>query len=729
MSTRILEETITDVHLVRQFIQVPVPGAYYQMTLLAKPIGARNIEIYVTDTGSAYAVFGAELVGNGANIPARITAAGGFVLVSYSIQPPDVNGFYLLTMNFVANQSSTLIVGAHILVGTSSGAYSYTGTASTGAELSNFTLNSIVAPTQTIYVASAGSDTNAGTQANPWKTITKVNATPLGAGSQVFFNGGDTFIGNLAPLVVAGSAANPVVVGSYGTGRATLNPASGGFGTGVVNLDGKVGVTIQDLVIAAPDTAIQPRGGIRIANGGGGAAGSYVIQRCDISGIRFNRYVSADFGSNIMVELYPGTGGINNVTIKNCDIHGNSGATSSDDAGITGFGGQSASNWTYVGNLVWNIGSAGANSLNAGSTYPPMSNGIHQQGVSNALAKYNIVHDMGANFNNLGGGPCAFTTNNADSVTIRFNEGYRVRPSTAIAAVDFVGVDFDTGTTNCLCDYCFMHGNYNAGYYFFGGGPAWNNNTIRYCIGYDNCERGNPGWGEVGVSLGFGAGAVTTIHFDHNKTFNDRVYSGPLGGNENQEAWCFIQNNNGGFGGSVSNNIQITSVSRDGFTWPVWSWRTSQQGDSFTATVTGNSWYGPGGTAQIYFWQNVSYSTLAAFQTAAGFTGNSAANSAGPNVFATTATLSLTSGERTTAIAALTAVQSISGIETGTTAYGISLPGSRMASLITRFTSGDSPVTLPEYIALGFALTRADTAASNALLTRIEPIAMTAFQV
>ena len=63
------------------------------------------------------------------------------------------------------------------------------------------------------------------------------------------------------------------------------------------------------------------------------------------------------------------------------------------------------------------------------------------------------------------------------------------------------------------------------------------------------------------------------------------------------------------------------------------------------------------------------------------------------------------------------------------TDYGISLPGSRMASLITRFQAGDSPVTLPEYVVLGFALVRADTAASNALLARIEPIAMTAFQV
>ena len=103
--------------------------------------------------------------------------------------------------------------------------------------------------------------------------------------------------------------------------------------------------------------------------------------------------------------------------------------------------------------------------------------------------------------------------------------------------------------------------------------------------------------------------------------------------------------------------------------------------------------------------------------------------SPGPNIFATTATLGLSSGERTIAIAALQAVQTIPGIDSGTSDYGASLPGSRMASLITRFQAGDSPITLPEYTVLGFALTRADTTASNALLARIEPIAMTAFQV
>src|SRR5262249_17376013 len=155
-------------------------------------------------------------------------------------------------------------------------------------------------------------------------------------------------------------------------------------------------------------------------------------------------------------------------------------------AGITGFSGpQPASDWTFTGNHIWNIGTAGTSSLN-GQVYPPMGNGIHQNGVSNAINKYNLVHDMAANYGNPGAGPVAFTTNNCSGCIFRFNEGYRVRPTNPPQAmVDFMGVDFDTTTTNALAEYNFMHGNFNCGYYFFCTGSDWNSNAFRYNIGYN----------------------------------------------------------------------------------------------------------------------------------------------------------------------------------------------------------------------------------------------------
>jgi hypothetical protein len=85
----------------------------------------------------------------------------------------------------------------------------------------------------TYYVSATGNDSNAGTQAAPWKTIAKVNnfttATSSAhvAGDQILFKAGETFYGALTPQK-NGTAANRIVFGRYGTGA---NPAISGFKT------------------------------------------------------------------------------------------------------------------------------------------------------------------------------------------------------------------------------------------------------------------------------------------------------------------------------------------------------------------------------------------------------------------------------------------------------------------------------------------------------------------
>ncbi|HYT43831.1 MAG TPA: hypothetical protein VEP90_15940, partial [Methylomirabilota bacterium] len=678
-ASNVIENTSAGYHYASQAFNGLGGLQNYSISARFAPLG-RSVYLYITDgTNGAGSEF--VLTGNGSTQLSG-TSGTGFAISNIAIAPPDAQGFYLCTMT-ISTAASPLFFD--VFLENSSNNTNYTGVGNIGCSMRDLSVIVQAVQAGIFYVAANGSDSNMGTQAAPWQTINKVNSRVFAPGSAVYFRGGDTFTGNLTPQVLNGSGSNPVVFGSYGIGRATINPSVGGFGQGIVNLDGGlIGVTIQDFILSAPNTAIQPRGGIRIGNNSGIAAGYYVIQRCNISGIRFNTYVSSDFGAEIMCELSPGSGGINNVIIKNCDIHGLSGVNSLDDAGITGFGGQSASNWTLVGNLVYNIGCSGTASLykpgGTGQSGPPQGNGIHQNGISNALNKYNIVHDMAGNFNDPAAGPCAYTTNSASGVTIRFCEGYRVRPTDGtFASVDFVGIDFDTETSDSLAEFNFMHGCYGVGYYFFSTGGPWNNNMIRYNLGYNNVQEGRPGLGELGISIP--AGTNPTITMDHNKTFNNRVYSGPLYHNTQQGACCIGMVNDGGFSGSVSNNIQITGWDNSGYQWEAWKWNTNSPDINVTATITGNQWFGlpPSSYQPILTWRNIYYSDLVSWQTASGKSGNSIANnSAGPNIFATTATLSLSSSERTTAIAALTSVENISGIETGTTDYGMSLPGSRM---------------------------------------------------
>jgi hypothetical protein len=78
--------------------------------------------------------------------------------------------------------------------------------------------------TFTYYVDSAnGSDSNPGTQTEPWKTVTKVNSTTFSPGQSVGFARGEAWRETLAPGQ-SGTATSPITFGAYGTGaRPVIN--------------------------------------------------------------------------------------------------------------------------------------------------------------------------------------------------------------------------------------------------------------------------------------------------------------------------------------------------------------------------------------------------------------------------------------------------------------------------------------------------------------------------
>ena len=100
----------------------------------------------------------------------------------------------------------------------------------------------------TYYVDSvAGNDAAAGTQATPWRSLAKVNATALPAGSVVYFKAGSAF-GSTFLTPQSGVSGNPVTYTSYGTGA---KPSMGG-----VNAAGKSKVKISGLAFSSSSTVI-----------------------------------------------------------------------------------------------------------------------------------------------------------------------------------------------------------------------------------------------------------------------------------------------------------------------------------------------------------------------------------------------------------------------------------------------------------------------------------------
>ncbi|HYB27434.1 MAG TPA: right-handed parallel beta-helix repeat-containing protein [Solirubrobacteraceae bacterium] len=75
----------------------------------------------------------------------------------------------------------------------------------------------------TYYVSPSGSDSNSGTSpAQAWRTVARVNSAALAPGDGVLFEGGQSFSDQVLMPSSSGTAEEPIVLGSYGQGQATI---------------------------------------------------------------------------------------------------------------------------------------------------------------------------------------------------------------------------------------------------------------------------------------------------------------------------------------------------------------------------------------------------------------------------------------------------------------------------------------------------------------------------
>src|SRR5262249_44018178 len=274
-------------------------------------------------------------------------------------------------------------------------------------------------PPVNAYFAANGFDSNPCTQAAPCLTLYKASAMSYPPGSTINFRGGDNFTGcwALTPTNVTGGGDknNPIVVQSYGTGRATwasnCSAPSQRF-MPLLDIAGVSGITVQNLILVQK-AGFSANNGILIE----GPGDTITIQNTDIGG-----FVGPDNltpGAQIEVVglgSYKGSGcnALNHINILNNVLHGAT-PTSRTSDGIYGFGcGLNINNINYSGNHIYNMGGISPASGNAALS----PNGIVINAVQTGLVEHNLVHDIGAN-NATCGGPAGILAYNADSITIR----------------------------------------------------------------------------------------------------------------------------------------------------------------------------------------------------------------------------------------------------------------------------------------------------------------------
>ena len=114
----------------------------------------------------------------------------------------------------------------------------------------------------TYYVSATGSDTNPGRSPSlAWRSIGKVNSRAFSPGDKILFQAGAVFSGDLVfDSADGGTAAGPITVRSYGTGRATI---SAGNGTAIM-LYNTAAFEIRKLVMMGFGRTVNTESGVSV---------------------------------------------------------------------------------------------------------------------------------------------------------------------------------------------------------------------------------------------------------------------------------------------------------------------------------------------------------------------------------------------------------------------------------------------------------------------------------
>jgi hypothetical protein len=325
----------------------------------------------------------------------------------------------------------------------------------------------------TYYISTSGKDSNSGTSINsPWRSTGKVSSTHLNPGDKVLFQGGQTFSGGLTFYGDGGSASNPVIIGSYGSGNATI---ASGASDGAWSLN-TTGITFENLNFVGKPGNESTQDGIRIENYTSNSVRSgFTVTGCNISGYA---------GGGIMFGGDTSTEGLNDVTISNNNVYNN------EMVGIESYA--EAENLTNVmisNNLVHNNYGDGK-SVNSGD-------GIMLQGLNGATIEYNSAYDNGI----TGGmGEVGIWCYLSNEVMVQYNQSYDNR---TVTWDDGDGFDFDSDTSNSVMQYNLAYDNDGGGFQL----DQWHNDNletgdiIRFNISQDNGRKNNYSgidvWGKV----------------------------------------------------------------------------------------------------------------------------------------------------------------------------------------------------------------------------------------
>jgi len=323
-------------------------------------------------------------------------------------------------------------------------------------------------PGHTYYVSATGDDSNDGrSTSHAWRTLARADRQQLVPGDHLLLQGGSRFTGSLTVgHGEAGRASQPVVIGSYGSGRATVAPTDK---AGITVVD-TGGVEIHDLVVTGNDRTLKKPSGILVYND---RKGTKRLDHVVVSGVDVSR-----FWIGVSVGCADTSVGFSNVRVSGSSLHDNT------NDGLLTYGPRLDVNHPRYShqNVVVSGVQAFGNLGDPASTKHNTGSGIVIGGVQGGRVEQSVAHDNGSRSAAQAlEGPVGIWAYDSTGLTIQHNQSFHNRTP---AIVDGSGFGLDQNVSSTTVQYNLAYGNDGPGYHAFTNinNGAFKDDTFRFNI-------------------------------------------------------------------------------------------------------------------------------------------------------------------------------------------------------------------------------------------------------
>jgi hypothetical protein len=332
----------------------------------------------------------------------------------------------------------------------------------------------------TYYLSPSGNDAAAGTSpAAAWQTLGKASSARLAPGSRLLLQAGGVFTGQLTVGPGdAGSAVDPVIVGSYGNGTARIHSP---IGSGIYIHDTS-GVDIEDLQLTGSPHPGEGDG-INAYNDlpTGHRLDHITISNVDVYGFLYGISVG---GANE-------SAGFSNVQISNANLHDNI------DAGLLTYGPTFDPKAPAYANQHVRVSNVQAtmNRGNRSEHKQDTGNGIVLGSVDAGSVIWSTANDNGG-LGVASEGPAGIWTYDSTGVDIEHNLSHDNKTPNR---VDGNGFGLDQNTSDSVLQYNLSYGNDGTGYLLYSGlnNGSQKDNIIRDNISSNDVRDGNSFYGGI----------------------------------------------------------------------------------------------------------------------------------------------------------------------------------------------------------------------------------------